>query len=456
MNITQEKADDLNMSITVKLEPEDYEGEVEKVLRDYRKKVVLDGFRPGKVPFGLVKKMYGKSALVDEVNKKFSEAISGYIVENKLDILGEPLPAENEAPIDWENQQDFSLTVDVALAPEFEAVLSTKIKIPYYTIRIDDKILKEYVDAYRRQFGEMKDADTVDDKDYLKGNLTEANPDGTLLPDGLKVEDASISLMAIRDEKIQSLFKGKKKGDTVTLEMSKAFPDETDLAALLHVEKVALTDLKPHFVFEITEIQRFVDAEENQDFYDKLFGKDEVKSHAEFIEKIKETIRKNLDNESENRFRKDAVNKLLEVINPPLPEAFLKRWLLKSDDGKLTPEQIESEFDTFIRNLKWEMIRDKIADAQEIEASAEEILEYAKSYTHAQFHQYGLGHLSEEEIEKFAREQMEKEENYRRFAGAVLDRKVIDHVKTAVKIDDKKVSRDAFNKLYEDEEKQEK
>lgn len=453
MNVTQEKKDDLNMTIAVTMTPEDYEKDVDRVLHDYRKKVVLDGFRPGKVPFGLVKKMYGKSVLADEINKKFSEAIAGYITENKLNILGEPLPARDEEPPDFDHQKEFTLKVDVALSPEFEVNLSKKIKIPYYTIKIDDDLLKEYIDSYRKQLGELKDTETVGEADYLKGTLVEVNPDGAPVENGLKVEDAAISLAALKDDEARKLFIGKKTGDTVLLEMKKVFPNETDLAALLSVEKTQLDTLKPHFMYTISEIKRFTDAEENQAFYDKVFGKDEVKTHEEFVEKMKEIIRRNLDNESESRFGKDAVDKLVEVINPPLPEDFLKRWLKETNKGNFTEEQIDAEFDDFIHGLKWELIRDKIAQDQEIKVSEEEILEFAKAYTHSQFHQYGLGHLPEEEIEKFAREQMGKEENYRKFHANVLDRKVIDSLKTVVKIDDKKISREDFNKLYEKERK---
>ena len=452
MNVTEIKKDDLNRTLSVTIQPEDYEQEVEQVLRDYRKKAVLNGFRPGKVPFGLVKKMYGTSVLADQVNKKFSEAVSRHLVDNKLNILGEPLPVEEAEPLDFEHDKEFTLKVDIALAPEFEVNLSKKIKVPYYTIKIDDELLNETVTNYRKQLGALNDADSVETEDYLKGTLTESDPNGSPLENGLTVEDASLTLVAMNDEKQKKSLIGKKAGDQVLLDLKKAFPNDTDLAAMLKIEKEQLESIQSQFLFEIAEIKRFAEAEENQDFYDKLFGKDEVKDHESFITRIKEVIQKNLDQESESRFSKDLIDKLVSVIDPPLPEEFLKRWLKESNKGKYTEEQIDQEFDDFVRGLKWDLIRDRIASDNDIQATEEEILDFAKNYTHAQFHQYGLGHLPEEEIEKFAREQLGKEENRRNFSQSVLERKVIDHVRMVIKIDDKKISRDEFQKLYEKEQ----
>ena len=454
MNITQEKVDDLNITLAVEITPEDYEERVDKILRDYRKKAVMDGFRPGKVPFGLIKKLHRVPVLVEEVNKILNESITSYVQENKLDILGEPLPnEEKKEEFDWEKQDTFHFFVDLGLSPKLEINLTKQIKVPYYKIKIDDELRKETINSYLAQFGEMKSVDEVGEKDMLDGKLTETDTEGNPVENGIHIEEAVINMPDIKDEETKNSLLGKHKGDKVLLEIKHVYPGEEERAAALKIGRETLEEVKPHFLFEIKDIRRFQDAEENQGFYDKLFGKDVVKTHEEFIEKIDDLLRHQLDSESNMHYQTDVRRKLISLIDPPLPEAFLKRWLIATNKEKFTPEQIEKEFDLFLDDLKWQLIRDKIAEMAEIKVAEEELREYAMAVTREQFRQYGLGYLPDEQIAQYAEERLKKEEDYNRFVSGVLNNKVFDYLKTMIKLEEKEISRKDFFDMIEKEEK---
>ncbi len=444
------------MTLAVEITPEDYEERVTKILKDYKKKAVMDGFRPGKVPLGLIKKLHRVPVLVEEVNKILNESITNYIRDNNLDILGEPLPnEEKDDQFDWEKQDTFLFHIDLGLAPALEINLTKKIKIPWYKIEIDDELRQETINSYLAQLGEMKSVDETGEKDMVEGALTETDAEGNPVEKGIHIDMAVIHMADIKDEETKKILSGKHKGDKVLIEIKHLYPGEEERAAALRIQKEELETVKPHFLFEIKDIRRFQDAEENQEFYDKLFGKDVVKSHEEFMEKIDDLLRHQLDGESNMRFQKDAREKLISLINPPLPEDFLKRWLLAVNKDKFTPEQIDKEFDLFLEDTKWQMIRDKIADMAELTATQEELREYAMAVTREQFRQYGLGYLPDEQIAQYAEERLQKEEDYNRFVSGVLNNKVFDYLKTVVKLDEKKISRKDFFEMLEKEQKPE-
>ncbi len=454
MNITQENKDDLNVTLSVEITPEDYEERVTKILRDYRKNARLDGFRPGKVPFGLIKKMYGTPVLVDEVNKILNEQVTQYIRENKLNVLGEPLPNEEKKDdFDWEKDTIFRFYVDLGLAPDPEINLTKKIKVPYYKIQIDDEILQETIDSYLSQLGQMTSVEESGEEDMLEGTLTETDENGNPVENGIHVENAVINMPAVKDESTKKSLLGKKKGDKVLLEIAHALPDEEERLNTLKVSKEEMEEVKPHFLFEIKDIRRFQNAEENQETYDKMFGKDVVKTHEEFVEKIKEALQYQLDGESNSQYQRDAREKLLSLIDIPLPEDFLKRWLLAVNKDKFTPEQIDKDFDLFLEDLRWQIIRDKIASEAGLKVTQEEIKEYAMAVTREQFRQYGLGYLPDEQIAQYAEELMKKEDEYNRFVSAILNNKVFDHLKEQIKLDEKEISREKFYKMLEEDKK---
>ena len=449
MNISRENIDELNAVLKVEIGESDYSGKVDEVLKDYKKKVRLDGFRPGKVPFGLVKKMYYKQILVEEVNKVLSESLSKYLFEEKLRILGEPLPSdEGNGPIDWDSQTDFNFSFDIGLAPEFEVNLTKKDKVPYYTIKIDKEISDSYTDNFTRRFGSYAPAEKVESgEELLTGEIkllaSENNPEEIVFSD-----KSNFSLGVMKDEDIKKRFIGAKIGDHISFDLKKAFPNETEIASILQIDKEKVSDLPNDFDFRVNEISSFVNAEINQELFDKAYGKDKIKSEEEFRQEIEKDIRANLDKESDMRFTVDAKEALVKKMKLDLPVEFLNRWLVKVNEGKFTREEIEKDFDNFKQDLEWQLIRDEIIQKQNLEVSEEEILNYAKEVTMMQFMQYGLANVQEDQLEHYAKELLKREEERKKLTEKLYEDKVVAHIKELVKMVDKEVTADEFNKLY--------
>lgn len=449
MNVTHANSDALNAVLTVTVEHKDYEENVKKSLKDVRKKAVIKGFRPGMAPASLINKMYGKSALVDEVNRLVSESISSYITEQKLNLLGEPLPSEEQQPIDWDTQKDFEFKFDLAFAPEFEINLSKRDKAPYYSIKVDEEMRQGYIENISGRYGSYVDADQADADSLLKATLTELNPDESPKEDGVTVEEGMISVMLVADEDEKAKFTGAKAGDVMVVDVTKAFPNEIDRAALLKIDKAELGGVEPLFQATITSVQKYQKAEVNQELYDKLFGEGVVNSEEEFHQKLDESIKHNLKGDTERKFYTDVRDKLIDKFKIELPKEFLVRWLVAINEGKFTQEQVEKDYPHFENDLKWQLIRDKIATEQEFKVEKEELTSMAKGYIMNQMMQYGMGQLPDEFIEKYANELIEKPEERRKMAEQVIEGKVIDWLKETIKLDEKEVSIDEFKKMME-------
>lgn len=449
MIITKENIDELNAELKITIEESDYKEKVETVLTDYRRKAKIDGFRPGKVPSGMIKKMYGTAVLVDEVNKILSESISNYLIKEKLNILGEPLPGEKEQNINFEKQTEFEFLFDIGLAPEFEVTLTKKDKIPYYTIKVDKKLIDSYTENYTRKFGHFKSADKVVKTEMLKGDIIQIDTEGNIKENSFSNNDATISLEILKDDSIIKKFTGKKTGESINFDIKKAYPNNSEIAAILGTEKENVIDIDPLVRFTIKEISKFENADINQELFDKAFGKDKIKSEEEFYNRIKEEIQANLKKESDYRFALDVKEKMIDKMKLSLPEKFLKRWLLKSNERKVTPDQIEKEFDQVAEDLKWQLIKDKIIKEQDMKVTEDEILEYAKVVALMQFQQYGMAGMPDEQLEGFAKEILKKEDDKRRMYAKLFEDKIIAYIKENVKIDEKMVSTDNFNKLFE-------
>ena len=449
MNITKENIDELNAEIKITIEESDYEEKVKTVLTDYKRKAKIDGFRPGKVPAGMIKKMYGTAVLIDEVNKILSESISNYLVKEKLNILGEPLPGEKEQNINFEKQTEFEFLFDIGLAPEFEVALTKKDKFPYYTIKFYKKLIDSYTENYAKKFGNFKSAYKVEKTEILKGEIIQIDTEGLIKENGFSNNDATISLEILKDDSVKKKFTGKKTGESIDFDIKKAYPNNTEIAAILGTEKENLTDIDPLVRFTIKEISKFENAEINQELFDKAFGKDKIKSEEEFYNRIKEEIQSNLKKESDYRFALDVKEKMIDKMKLSLPEKFLKRWLLRSNEGKVTSDQIEKEFDKVAEDLKWQLIKDKIIKGQDLKVTEDEVLVYAKVVALMQFQQYGMANMPDEQLEGFAKEILKKEDDKRRMYDKLFEDKTIAYIKDNVKIDEKTVSTDNFNKLFE-------
>ncbi len=449
MNITRENIDDLNTVLKIEIKKPDYEEKVENVLKDYRKKANIKGFRPGMVPIGLVKKMYGRAVRIDEINKVVTENIQKYIADEKLEILGDPIPGtDDQENIDFDSQEDFRFTFELGLSPDVEVKLSKKNKANRYEITIDDKMRTDYLENYTRRFGELKSAETTEDKDVIKGRLEAVDGNGEPVPGGPSIDSTPLSIDIIKDKKIKKMFLGKGLNESIDFDLKKAFPNDSEIAGLLHIKKEEAEGIEGLFRFTINEISRFHPAELGPELYNRIFGEGVVNSREEFMKKLEEEITANLKKESDYKLMVDIKSLSLEKTEFPLPEEFLKKWLLRVNENT-TEEQIEKEFDSFRKDLRWQLIRNKIARDNEVKISEEELLTEAANVTRYQFQQYGLFYATDEQINNYAKETLKREEDAKRIADKILEEKVIHILEDMVKLEEKSVTIDEFNKLFE-------
>lgn len=448
MNITKENIDELNATLKIKLEKEDYEEKVNNVLKDYKKKAKIDGFRPGMVPMGLVKKMYGKTVLAEEINKILSENLTKHIIDEKLNILGEPLPSiKEQAPIDWDNQTEFEFAFDIALSPEFELNLSKRDKVTFYDIDVADDLIDKTIDSHTKFFGNSETVEIVEENEMLKGDMVQLDKDGKVLEGGISKEDVMLSLEVMKDDKIKKTFVGANVSQIMTFNLKKAYPNATEISAMLNIAKEEAEKLDSDFQFTIKEITKFISSEINQKLFDKVYGEGNVKSVDEFRTKIKEEIKKDFDEQSNYKLLIDVKDKLVKKIKLSLPDEFLKRWLLLSNK-ELTKEMLDKDYENFQKDLQWQLIKDKIVKGHEIKVTEEDILEEAKKVTLQQFRQYGMRNIPEEQLETYAKTVLEKPEDKRKVADSKLEKNIIEFVKETIKVDNKELTFDEFNKLF--------
>ncbi|GAB4250001.1 MAG: trigger factor [Vicingaceae bacterium] len=445
MNISKEVIDDLNAVIKVHVSPEDYEPKVESALREYKKKVNLPGFRKGHVPMGMVKKMAGKSVLAEELNKILSESLQKYISEEKLEILGNPLPKE-DTKIDFENQTEFDFEYEVGLAPKFEVNLDDKLKVEKYKVKVDDKLIEKYVDQARRRYGKMTNPEVVEEKDMVYGTFQELNDDGSVKEDGIK-HQSIIVIEEITDKKLQKEFIGKMVGDAVVLDPHVISSNEIDAAAALGIKTEEFKTLKSNFKFTIEKINRLIPAEINQDFFDKIYGPNVVKSEEEFRNKIKEEIEKGLELDSDRKFKMDVQDKLIDKLKLKLPDAFLKKWILASNEKPISPKQVEKEYDLYAKSLIWQIIENKIFKNYDVKVDFDEVVNYTIELIKNQMGEMAAN-MSEEELKNTAHRVLQNQEEARNIYGQLYDNKLMELFKEKVNIKEKEISYDEFVKLF--------
>ena len=449
MNISQENIDKLNSVLNVKVEQGDYTERVDKVLKDYRRQAKVDGFRPGKVPMGIIKKMYYTPVLVDEVNKLVSDSLFQYLQENKVNILGEPLPHKDaEQKVDFEKDIEFEFKFDLGLAPEFKLEVSAKDKVAHYKIKVDKKQQDEQKDSLLQRFGEFRAVDKAGDDELIKGILVKVDKEGNEVENGIRVENISMSLEMMKDENQKVLFSGTAGGDEVIFDVKKAYPNDTELASLLRIDKTEVAMLEGTFKCIIEEVNKFEKAVIGQAFYDKVYGEGEVKTEEEFTKRVSEEIALNYDRESEYRFMVDARESLIKKAKIDLPVEFLKRWMVETND-QITEEQVKEDFEKYEDDFRWQLIKEVLLKEQDIKVSEEEALEAAKSMALNQYIQYGISNVPDEYLENYAREMMSKPEESRKFYEQKGEEKLMAYIKSTVKLDEKEVSSEKFRKLYE-------
>ena len=450
MKITFECPDKINGVLTMTIEPADYQEKVEKTLKDYRKKAQVPGFRPGQVPMGMVKRQYGTAIKVDEVNRLMGEKLYEYVRENKIQMLGEPLPSDKQQPQDFEKDEEMTFVFDIAVAPEFKVALSGKDKIDYYTITVDDKLIDQQVQMYASQGGEFVKAEVFSGNDTITGDLRQLDEKGSTLEGGITTESGMIMPAYIKDDKQKKLFDGCKPGDIITFNPKKAYPDnDAEVAALLKVKKEDIADVDSDFSFQVTEIRHFQPAEVNQALFDRVFGEGTVKSEKAFREKIAEQLKGQFVGSSDYKFMQDVRAHLEKKVGKlEFPEALLKRVMLQNNKDK-GADYVEQNFEGSIKELAWHLIKEQIVAAQEIKIEDEDVKRVAKEAVRAQFAQYGMSNVPEDVLDNYAEEQLKKRENIDNFVDRAVDVKLTEKLKTVVKLDEKSVTLDEFNKMME-------
>ena len=449
MNITKNQVDNLNATLKIELGKEDYAERVEKALKDYQKKVVVKGFRPGKTPMGLVKKMYGQSLLLDEINKLLGEALNNYIKENDLHILGEPLPNETEQkPLNLEDEH-FEFLYDIALSPEVNVKMSKREKLPYYRIKVDDEMVDKQVEAICKNNGSLVEVDVIEGGEYLKGELIELDENGEAKEGSIRNEDASMSLHYMKDEEAVKAFMGKKAGEEVKFNAAKAYPNKTDYAALLGVSKEEAEHAGENYCFIIKEIKRYVDAEVNEELFTKLYGKDVVKDVADFRARVKAELENQLKGHSEYRFTIDAKEKMVKKNEDvALPEAFLKRWIVAVNEG-MTPEEVEKDFEGYRGEFKWQLVKSAIVREYQVKVEEEDMKKEGRQIAAAQLQQYGLYGLTDEQLDGFAAKLLEDNKQRQHLYERAQEDKVFNVIRENMKLEEQEISMADFEKLFQ-------
>ncbi len=440
MKVEKQMIDDLTFRLNVNIERADAQEKKKKALNNYRKKAEIKGFRKGMAPMSIIEKMHGVSALVDAVNEMISEGLNTYISENKLNILGEPLPNnELQKSIDWENDNSYEFVFDLALSPKVEFTVSKEDKIVFYNAIISDEAKKSYKSNMLRQFGKLESTDEVKEEDFIVADLTQG--------EDIKIEGTYITLKQIDNKTNKKKFIGKKVGDSIEVDVNKFFTNETDRAALLKIKKEELANINPLYTVTIKEIKTFVEAEENQDLYDRIFGKDNVKSSEEFDAKVTERIGVEYEQESNFRFVLDAREYLINKAQIAVPEEFMKKWLFTINEGKFTMEDIEKDFALFLKDFRWQLIRQYIMKEQKFEITREDLLNVATSIAKYQFAMYGLNEVPQEQLNQYAESILSNEKEGRRIYEKAEEDRVISYIKDNVSLDTKEISIEDLQKM---------
>ncbi len=450
MNISFENIDKVSALLTLNIEKADYEDKVKTALKDFSKKASLPGFRAGKVPASLIQKRFGTEIKAEEINKLLGTEINKYIRENKINMLAEPMPNEEKTPaMNFETQDSFTFAFDIALAPEFDAKLSKKDKLTYYDIKVDDALVEQQVQSYCQRGGQHVKADSYEARDMVKGTITQLDDKNNTLEGGISVEDAVMLPEYMKDDKEKAKFEGAKLGDVITFNPAKAYGSATELASLLHITKEEAEAVTSDFSFQITEIMRFEPAKLSQELYDKMLGKDVVKSEEEFRQFIKDDIKKNFASESEYQFTQDLRSYVLNRIGKvEFPEELLKRFM-KLRNAEKGEEYVEDNFEKTLPELLWHLAKEQICDQLEVKVEHEDVLETAKTYTRIQFAQYGMINLPEESITNYAAEMLKNEQQAQGLVERTVENKLAAKAKEAVTLKVKEVTMEEFRKLTE-------
>ena len=448
MNISFEAPDKVNGLMTITLEKEDYQGEVEKTLKDYRKRANIPGFRPGQAPMGMIKRQFGASVKVDAINKMLGEKLYEYIRENKIQMLGEPLPSEQQEQLDFESDAPLTFKFDIAVAPEFKAELTGKDKVDYYNITVDDKLIDQQVEMYQSRAGQYEKAEQYDaeQRDMLKGDLREVGKEG-----GIELSEISLMPQYIKVDDQKKLFDGCKLGDIITWNPRKAYPDnDAEVSSMLKIQKEEVKDHEGDFTFQVTEISRYVKAPVDQKLFDQVYGEGNVKDEKEFRQKIADQISQQFKSDSDYKFLLDVRAHMEKKVGKlEFPEAILKRVMLNNNKDK-GADFVEKNFEASIKELGWHLIKEQLVAAQDIKIEDDDLKNVAKEAARAQFAQYGMSNIPDEYLENYAQEMLKKRENVDGLVDRAVDVKLTAALKNVVKLNEKDITLEDFQKLLQE------
>ena len=448
MNISFEAPDKINGLMTITLETADYQPEVDKTLKDYRKRANIPGFRPGQAPMGMIKRQFGPSVKVEAVNKLLGEKLYEYVRENKIQMLGEPLPSDKQEQLDFEIDQPLTFKFDIAVAPEFEAKLSGKDKVPYYNITVDDKLIDQQVEMYQNRSGQYEKVEQYDseERDMLKGDLREVGKEG-----GIELSDVVLMPQYIKVDDQKKLFGGCKLGDIITWNPRKAYPDnDAEVSAMLKIQKEEVKDHEGDFTFQVTEISRYVKHEVNQELFDQVFGDGNVKDEKEFRQKIADQISQQFKTDSDYKFLQDVRAHVEKKVGKlEFPQALLKRVMMNNNKDK-GADFVEKNFEASIKELGWHLMKEQLVAAQDIKVDDADLKNVAKEAARMQFAQYGMSNVPDEYLENYAAEMLKKRENVDGLVDRAVDVKLTAALKSVVKLDEKDITMEDFQKLLQE------
>jgi trigger factor len=445
MNIEQKNIDELNAVITVKLSPEDYEDNYNKSINKYRKEMRIPGFRPGHVPAALVKKKYGPSILAEEVDKLLNEALFNHIQSSQLDILGQPLPANTEDKIDWNNPSDMEFSFEIGLAPQFELPLNGKTKFVFNKIKVDDDLVEKQINDFAKRYGKLAPVDKSEGTDMIWATFTELDSNDQKMEGGFS-HSSTVSIEYIDDAEVKKKLIGLKADDTLIIDPKSISRGDADMAAMLGISKDKAAEFNNNVELKVTEIKRLHPADVDQELIDKVYGPGEVEGVEAFKEKIRTELSQMFTKDSDRLFKRDVADTLIEKLNLSLPSDFLKKWIVATNKKEVTMEQVESEFDQYALSLKWQLIENKIIKDNDIKVTADEVINYTKELLAMQYAQYGMMVPVEEELTAAAKKVLANQEESTKLYETLYEMKVTAFLKENASIEEKEVNYDDFVK----------
>ena len=446
MKVSQQSVDKLNAILKVEIKSEDYKNKVKASLEKYRKSAKVPGFRPGKVPFGMIEKQYGKSVLAEELNKLANDSLYKYITEEKLEILGNPIPTEDEKfKGDMETPGDFEFAYEIGFSPKFDIPISSRKSIEYFAVKVDDKLIANQIEDLRRRYGKMESTTEVGDKDMVMGLFRELDSSGEPKENGIE-NNSTISMEFLKDKKAIKSIKGMKVDDSLVLDPKSVAKDEKDLASMLGVEESALADVSKKFKFTVNDIKRMELAELNTDLYDKLFPNQNVRTEEEMKAKVVSDLENMFKTDSDRLFTQTVYDFLMDKTKMTLPESFLKRWIKLSNEKPIDDDTLNKEFDGYLKSMKWQLIQSKIFKENDIQISNDEVMDFTKSLLVSNYAQYGMPAPDDKELTETAMRLLKDKEQVNGIYDRITEKKLSDYFQANVPMKEKKLSYDDFVK----------